>query len=272
MEIQANQIQCAPIGVFDSGVGGLSVWREIVSCLPSESIVYFADSANCPYGTKSQEEIIAFCDRIVHFLIDQQCKLIVVACNTATAMAIEYLRASFNLPFVGMEPALKPAALESNTGVIGILATAGTFKGRLFNETKARFAEKVKVIMTVGEGLVELVEQGKTGTAEARKLLRSYIEPMLEEGADRLVLGCTHYPFLADDIDDIAGGKLKLIDPAVAIAHRVAYLLEQGELKCHESVQQPYYHFYSSGDNIQVLSSMVRNITKKNYSVFQTHG
>lgn len=253
-----------PIGMFDSGVGGLSVWKEVAKLLPAENIVYFADSGNCPYGTKSKEEIIALCDKISDFLLTEGCKIIVVACNTATSAAIDYLRAKFtHISFVGMEPAIKPAALNSQTGSIGILATAGTLKGRLFNDTKARFASNVKVDIQVGEGLVELVEQGKTGTPQAEVLLRKYIEPMLADNIDHLVLGCTHYPFLIEDIRKIAGEKLILLDPAKAIAQRVKQLLtEQGLINVTNDAAK--YSFYSSGSS-QVMRNLLSTLGVSNY-------
>ena len=259
-----NKSAEAPIGVFDSGVGGLSVWKELVKLLPRESIIYFADAKNCPYGPKQQEEIIGFSDAIVRFLLSGNCKIIVVACNTATAAAIEYLRKTYpDISFVGMEPAIKPAALNSQTGSIGILATAGTLKGKLFNETKSRFASNVEVHMQVGDGLVELVEQGKAGTPEAENLLRKYIEPMMESNIDHLVLGCTHYPFLADDIRKIAGNRLTIIDPAPAVAHRVKQLLEEQDIM-NESTDVPRYEFYTSG-NVDVLNKMLNNLQIAGY-------
>ncbi|MDR2982635.1 MAG: glutamate racemase [Puniceicoccales bacterium] len=249
----------APIGIFDSGVGGLSIWREVSSLLPSESIIYFADSANCPYGQREQTEVQAFSERIVRFLLEKKCKLIVVACNTATAMAIDHLRRNYPVSFVGIEPGVKPAALESRTGVIGILATAGTLKGRIFNETKARFASHVKIQMTEGTGLVEIVEQGKIGTPEAEILLRRYIEPMLAANIDKLVLGCTHYSFLADDIRKITQGRVALVEPNLAVAQRTKSLLNERELLRDGTPESQRYEFYSSGP-IDSLSEMVRRI------------
>ncbi|MDR1055446.1 MAG: glutamate racemase [Prevotellaceae bacterium] len=255
--INRNRQSEEPIGMFDSGVGGISVWKELVKLLPSESVVYFADSGNCPYGPKPQEAVISLCDKIVRFLLSETCKIIVVACNTATSAAIDYLRKTFaGINFVGMEPAIKPAALNSQTGSIGILATEGTLKGRLFNETKARFASNVNVDIRVGEGLVELIEQGKTGTPEAEALLRKYIESMLVDRIDHLVLGCTHYPFLIDNIRKIAGNELLVLDPAPAIAIRTKQLLEEQNLVNNTGLDANY-RFYSSGD-ISVLQRMLK--------------
>jgi glutamate racemase len=238
----------APIGLFDSGVGGLSVWREVVKLLPCEHTVYYADSAYCPYGQKSSGEIIERSDRIMDFLTGQhQCKLIVVACNTATAAAIDHLRAAYPLPFVGMEPAVKPAALHSVTGVVGVLATQGTFKGRLYHETLERFAGHVQIIEQPGDGLVELVESGHTGGEEAQTLLEKYIRPMLQANIDHLVLGCTHYPFLIPAIRKITGNRVTILDSAPAVAQRVKFLLSQDRL-LNVSGDKARHEFFSSGD------------------------
>ena len=238
----------APIGLFDSGVGGLSVWREVVKLLPHEHTVYYADSAYCPYGQKSPAEITERSDRIMDFLLGQhQCKLMVVACNTATAAAIDHLRAAYPVPFVGMEPAVKPAALHSVTGVVGVLATQGTFKGRLYHETLERFAGHIQIIEQPGDGLVELVERGDTGGEEAQALLEKYIRPMLQANIDHLVLGCTHYPFLIPAIQKITGDRVTILDPAPAIAQRVKFLLSQHRL-LRIPVNEARHEFFSSGD------------------------
>ncbi len=255
-----------PIGVFDSGVGGLSVWRELAKLMPNEDIIYVADSANCPYGNKSQEEVIALSNRITSFLLDESCKLIAIACNTATAAAIDYLRAHYNVLFVGMEPAVKPAALSSKTGVVGILATAGTFKGRLFNETKERFASDVKAIEQVGEGLVDAVENGTTASAETKLLLQSYVQPMLDANADHLVLGCTHYPFLIPQIEEIAKGRIVILDPAPAVAKHTKRLLEESGLDNKDKERIPFYSFYSTG-NTDTLNRMLKELDVKNYEI-----
>lgn len=187
--------------MFDSGVGGLSIFQEVTRLLPNESILYFADTLHCPYGEREPSEVAEFSEAITRFLLKKHCKLIVVACNTATAMAIDALRRNFpDVPFVGMEPAIKPAALKSRTKTVGVLATTGTFHGRLFQATRERFAGDVRVLTAVGTGLVELVEAGYGDSPEAEALLRQYLTPMLEVGMDRLVLGCTHYAFLSATI------------------------------------------------------------------------
>ncbi len=252
---------CSPVGFFDSGVGGLSVWREVVKLLPREHTVYYADSAYCPYGAKQPAEIIERSKYIMDFLVgQQQCKLIVVACNTATAAAIDYLRERYPVLFVGMEPAVKPAALRSATGVVGVLATQGTFKGRLYHETLERFAGNTQIIEQPGDGLVELVEKGNTDTEEAHALLLQYIRPMLDANIDHLVLGCTHYPFLIPAIEKITGGRVVILDPALAVAQRTKSLLEQNNL-LNTSEEETRHEFFSSGD-LQVLKQMVGRIYK----------
>ncbi|MDR0667411.1 MAG: glutamate racemase [Prevotellaceae bacterium] len=236
-----------PIGFFDSGVGGLSVWREGVQWLPAEHTIYYADNAYCPYGAKAPDEIIARSMHIVDFLLKHECKLIVVACNTATAAAIDCLRARYAVPFVGMGPAVKPAAQHSVSGVVGVLATRGTFKGRFYHETLAQFAADVQVIEQPGDGLVELAEAGLTDSDEARALLQQYIQPMLDAGADYLVLGCTHYPFFLPAIARITGDRMTVIDPAPAVAQRIKFLLTQHNL-LNTSGDEARHEFFSSGD------------------------
>lgn len=237
-----------PIAIFDSGMGGLTVWKEVVKALPEESVIYYGDGANCPYGGKSQEELIALSERIVRFFIEKGVKLIVVACNTATAGAIAYLRERYDVPFVGMEPAVKPAAQHSKSGIIAILATAATLKGRLFQETSERFAGDVTILSSIGEGFVELIESGREETPEAEEAVRQTVEPLLEQGADHLVLGCTHYPFLEGALRKVIGERdVTLVDPAPAIAQRVREVLhERGALA--EVGHEARYEYYTSGD------------------------
>lgn len=240
----------AAVGIFDSGVGGLSVWRELIKVLPAEEFLYVSDNAYCPYGRKSASEIIERAYLITDFLISKGVKLVVVACNTATAAAIDALRLKYpKTPFVGMEPAVKPAALHSETGVIGVLATNGTFSGKLYNRTLEKFASDVKVIEQRGDGLVEVVESGDINSDTTYKLIKKYIDPMVDSGADCIVLGCTHYPFLAKQISDIAGDKIKIIDPAPAVAIQTKNILtERGILA--ESVKKSLKRtlFFSTGD------------------------
>lgn len=235
------------IGIFDSGLGGLSVWREIRVLLPNENLVYLADSANCPYGPKTEAEIKERAFACADFLLAKGCKIIVVACNTATAAAIDGLRQKFNVPFVGMEPAVKPAALNSKTGHVGILATQGTFNGRLFKETSQKFASNVELHVQVGHGLVELVERGETNSEKATSLLQEYLVPMLEKNIDYLVLGCTHYPFLRETIEKITCGSVHLIDPAPAVARRLKEVFNQNSIGFSMDLN-PELQFYTNGD------------------------
>lgn len=254
----ADMKAAAPIGIFDSGLGGLSVWKAVRELLPYESMVYYADSAHCPYGPRTQEEIIGLSETIVEYLLDHGAKLILIACNTATAAAIHHLRAHYGLPFVGMEPALKPAAERSKSGKIGILATEGTFQGGHFLQTKDRYAHDKEVHIQVGHGLVEWVEQGILDGHEVEQCLRSYLEPMIDAGVDQIVLGCTHYPFLRPVMERIAAGRAEIIDPAPAVARQVqAVLDQQGGLVLSGKLGTDV--FYSSG-NLERLKAMLERI------------
>ena len=244
-----------PIGIFDSGLGGLTVWKEIARALPDESLVYFGDGKNCPYGSRTPEEIRQFSTEAIEFLLGKACKLIVVACNTATAAAIDYLRSRYSIPLVGMEPAVKPAALASQSGVIGIVATEGSLHGELFRAASSKYADKVRILPAVGEGFVELVESNREETPEAVAVVRKAIEPLLEEGADQIVLGCTHYPFLTKAFRQVIGTrKVALINPAPAIARRVEFLLSQNELHAEPGRQATRtFHTAASQDYLDKL-------------------
>jgi glutamate racemase len=262
------------IGVFDSGVGGLTVLKELRDQLPNHSYIYVADTANCPYGPKGESEIIRLSKSITEFLINQGCSLIVVACNTATAAAIDFLRANYSIPFVGMEPAVKPAALATKTKSIGVLATAGTFNGRLYRETTAKYASGIKVVYQIGEGLVELVEQGKSNSQEAKHLLNTYIKPMLEEDIDHLVLGCTHYPFFISVLKEILPPNITIINPAPAVAKQSVKVWSQlnDENFNHNSLSKepiPFAHFYSSGE-IDTLTNLVFDIEVSTERLFNS--
>jgi glutamate racemase len=220
------------VGVFDSGVGGLSVWREIARQLPHEDIVYLADQAHVPYGFRPLEEVRAFDEGITRFLLEQGAKAIVVACNTATVAGLDYLRTLFpEVPFVGMEPAVKPAAEHTRTGVIGVIATQTAFEGERFASLLARYAGGVRVITSVGAGLVRAVEAGRLDTRETETLLRLLLTPMLEAGADQVVLGCSHYPFLLPVIERVIGPDVVAIDPSPAIARQTRRILAQWGLE-----------------------------------------
>lgn len=235
----ASEAAAAPVGFFDSGVGGRCVLDAFRRLCPAEETVYFADSAHCPYGNRPPQEIVRLSERIVRRLLKLRCKLIVVACNTATAAAIDYLRAKHPaVPFVGIEPAVKPAALRSRTGVVGVLATAGTFGGRLYNETKARFAKGTTVIAAVADEFVDIVERlyggcgPAPGRAQIEAVVRAKIEPLLKAGADKIVLGCTHFPHLKPFIEQVCAGRAEVIDPSEAVARQAKRVLaERGLLR-----------------------------------------
>jgi glutamate racemase len=249
--------------MFDSGVGGLSILQSVAALLPGEAVCYFADTAHCPYGNRPSAEIAGLCHSIVHFLLEQNCKLIIVACNTATAMAIDSLRRDFpHTPFVGIEPATKPAAAKSRAGIIGVLATAGTFQGRLFNETRAHLDGKVRVLTAEGTGLVELVEAGHGDSPEAEALLRQHLGPMLAEGIDRLVLGCTHFPFLRGAIRRIVGETLQLEIPGEAVARRTRQLLKERGLLASRQPGHPCHHFFASGNTSTLAAMTGQAVTK----------
>ena len=211
----------ATIGFFDSGVGGVSVWHEVVKRLPHYVTLYVADNAHCPYGPRPPEQVQHFSRGIARFLIDRGAKLIVVACNTASAAALASLREEFDVPFVGMEPAVKPASQQTETGHIGILATKGTASGDLFRDTSERYAIGATVHIQIGEGLVERVEAGQAYLPETEELLRQYLQPMIDSNVDQVVLGCTHYAFLLPVIRRIVPEGVAVIDPGTAVARQV---------------------------------------------------
>ena len=218
-----------PIGVFDSGIGGTSIWREIHDLLPNEDSIYLADSKNAPYGQKSKEEIIGLCIKNTEFLLNLNCKIIVVACNTATTNAIEELRVKYDVPFVGIEPAIKPAAINSEKNRIGILATQGTLNSKLFIQNVEKF-NNTKIIEQIGHGLVTLIENGEINSAQMDKLLRNYLQPMIDAKIDYLVLGCSHYPYLIPQIKKIIPEEIKIIDSGEAVARQVKNVLIKNDL------------------------------------------
>lgn len=241
----------ATIGIFDSGLGGLSVLRAIFDILPNEKYLYFADSAFCPYGDKTVEYIQDRCRTISEDLIRQGADIIVVACNTATAAAIATLRAEYSLPFIGMEPAVKPAALGTGSGTIGVLATAGTLKASKYLKTKGRFEDDVRIVEHVGKGFVELVESGHLDGPEVEFVVKESLLPLLEAGADTIVLGCTHYPFLLPVMQRIAGPEVRFIDPAPAVSRQLVKVM--GECGILERDQNPGVDLLSSGPSESLL-------------------
>lgn len=217
-----------PIGVFDSGVGGLSVLKELLAQLPDESYLYVGDGAHCPYGPRGHEEILRLSRGVTDYLLSAGAKAVVVACNTISAAALDTLRATYpHIPFIGMVPAVKPAARATRSGVVGVLATPATFGGRLYEEVVEHHANGVRVISTACPGLVERVEAGDLDGPETMALLRRYLTPLLDAGADAIVLGCTHYPFLAPAIRTLVGAEVQLLEPSAAVARQTARVLAQ---------------------------------------------
>jgi glutamate racemase len=244
------------IGVFDSGVGGLSVLREITSLLPHEDILYFADSAHCPYGLRPIAEVRALSIASISFLVEQGAKLVVVACNTASAAALHHLRASFDVPIVGMEPAIKPAAEHTRARKIGVLATQVTFQGELFARLVERFAVGVDVY-TQAPGLVERIEAGQLDDPQTEDLIRRCLAPMLDAGIDTLVLGCTHYPFVRGSIERVVGPDVEIIDPAPAVARQTARILAREGLS-NDPHRQGRVTFYTSGEAATMAAQIER--------------
>ncbi|WP_353082992.1 glutamate racemase [Flavobacterium sp.] len=245
-----------PIGLFDSGIGGTSIWKEIHQLLPSEDTIYLADSKNAPYGQKSKEEIIELSCKNTEFLLDQNCKLIVVACNTATTNAIKELRAKYNVPFIGIEPAIKPAALHSKTQKIGILATKGTLNSELFYKNVEQYQD-IQIIEQIGFGLVELIEGGKIDSAEMHELLLKYLNPMVQANIDYLVLGCSHYPYLIPQIKKIIPKKITIIDSGEAVARQTKKVLEE-VVGMNENTHLSKNLFYTN-TNPEVLKEILEN-------------
>lgn len=257
-----NELQ--PIGVFDSGVGGLSIWMQLHELLPHENTIYLADSLNAPYGEKSREAIIELSRKNTEYLLTRGCKLIVVACNTATTNAIKTLRELYGVPFIGIEPAIKPAALNSHSKTVGVLATKGTLGSQLFHSTSKLHAGGIRIIEQEGSGLVELIEAGKEGTPQMRALLAGYLKPMIGAKIDHLVLGCTHYPFLIPLLRELLPPTVRIIDSGEAVARQTRKILEQKAL-LNTSNAEPCCEFYSNADK-GVLQSFIEK-SKESYQV-----
>ena len=235
------------IGVLDSGVGGISVLKHIHTLLPHEHLMYVADSKYAPYGNKTPEEITTRCMIIADYLLAQDVKALVVACNTATAAAIDELRETFDIPIIGMEPAVKPAAEASRNGVIGVLATVGTLKSAQFAALLESYGRNVKVVTQACVGLVECIERGELDSTETKALIRQYTTPLLAEGADTIVLGCTHYPFVKDAIREIVGENISLIDTGAAVAKQLKRQLEEKDL-LSASQEKAEVHFWTNSE------------------------
>lgn len=246
-----NSSDLQPVGVFDSGVGGLSVLRAIRQQLPNESILYFGDQGHVPYGSRSLNQVRKFSEAITRFLLDRGAKLIVVACNTASAAALHSLREKFkNVSFVGMEPAVKPAVENTRTGIVGVLATPATFQGALYASVVERFAGKVTLLQNTCRGLVQQIEQGALDGGETRAILESVLLPMLDQGIDTIVLGCTHYPFVIPLIQEIVGPDIRVIDPAPAVARQIYRILHSADRLAIGS-RSKALRFFTSGKSAQ---------------------
>ena len=255
-----------PIGIFDSGIGGTSIFQEIHTLLPHENTIYLADSFNAPYGNKSQEDIIQLSIKNTELLIKKNCKMVVVACNTATTNAIKTLRANYDIPFIGIEPAIKPAALQTQTKVIGILATKGTLSSELFHKTTDLYSDGINVIEQVGEGIVSLIEEVKTLSEDMRLLLKVYLKPMIEANIDYLVLGCTHYPYLMPLLLEMLPSHVKIIDSGEAVARQTKAILEKHDL-LNLKKSKPKNQFFTNG-NVEVLNEILEKKFKVEYLDF----
>ena len=245
----------AALGFFDSGVGGTSVWKEVVHLLPHENTIYLADSKNAPYGVKTAQEIIDLSVKNTEYLLSKNCKLIAVPCNTATTNAIDYLRSRYDVPFIGIEPAIKPAALHSDTKKIGILATKGTLSSKLFKTTQEKFTQDIDTIEVVGTGIVELIEAGKMDSVEMRQLLEKIIEPLQVSGIDYLVLGCSHYPYIKHLLAEMLPEKVRIIDSGTAVARQTLSVLQANDL-LNMSGKTGKHSLYSNG-NVEVLKDII---------------
>ena len=251
-----------PIGLFDSGIGGTSIWKEIHQLLPNEDTIYLADSKNAPYGEKSKDEIIHLSCKNTELLLNKNCKLIVVACNTATTNAVKELRAKYDIPFIGIEPAIKPAALHSETQKIGILATKGTLNSELFYKNVEQFQD-IQIIEQIGFGLVELIEKGKINSVEMENLLTQYLTPMIASNIDYLVLGCSHYPYLIPQIKKIIPSSITIIDSGEAVAKQTKKIITE-KIGFREIPEKSNQQFYTN-INPKVLSDILEN----KYNVIQ---
>ena len=255
-----------PIGIFDSGIGGTSIFKEIHALLPNENCIYLADSKNAPYGNRNEAEILKLSIKNTELLLKKGCKIIVVACNTATTNAITHLRSNYNIPFIGIEPAIKPAALNTETRVVGILATKGTLSSNLFHKTTDLYASGIKVVEQIGEGIVPLIESGQLESDEMRILLKSYLEPMIRANIDYLVLGCTHYPYLIPILSKMLPSSVKIIDSGLAVAKQTHAILLENDLLNGE-INTPSIKLYTNG-NREILDSILDHQFETSYLDF----
>jgi len=252
-----------PIGIFDSGVGGLSIWKDINQLLPNESTIYIADSSNAPYGEKSKKKITELSIKNTELLLAQNCKLIVVACNTATTNSIKKLRETYPIPFIGIEPATKHAAINTKTGKIGILATKGTLASELFLNTSEKYRGDIEIIETIGTGLVAKIESGNLDNAEP--LLREYLQPMINKNVDNIVLGCSHYPFLSSVIKRIIPPGVTIIDSGEAVAKQTENILKDSNIL--NSTESPAEHLFYTNAKHDILEMFLKKIRAANYAI-----
>ena len=242
-----------PIGIFDSGVGGITILNSIKEIMPNEDIIYFSDNLNSPYGQKSEEEIKNLSKKNSNWLLDRGCKIIVVACNTATTNSISFLRANLNVPFIGVEPAIKPAATNTKTGSIGVLATKGTLSSGLFNMTSNDYCSEINIIETVGEGLVDLIENGIFKGKKLEVLLYKFLKPMLNANIDHLVLGCTHYPLIIESIKKIIPNNIKILDSGAAVAKQTKNILSQRSLLNNKKESNSEFYCNSTNTTLKKI-------------------
>ncbi|OED37300.1 glutamate racemase [Flavobacteriaceae bacterium (ex Bugula neritina AB1)] len=250
------------IGIFDSGIGGTSIWQEIAQALPNENTIYLADSKYAPYGNRSKDEIISLSIKNTKKLIELDCKIIVVACNTATTNAIKILRKQFDIPFIGIEPAIKPAAINSKTQKIGILATKGTLSSELFAKTSGLYTNSTEVIEVVGTDLVDLIEKGKINTPEMMNLLTSYTLPMVEKNIDYLVLGCSHYPYLIPILKKILPSNIIIIDSGEAVARQTKSILQKN--KALTTSLEKGTHTFFTNSSLDILKKTLKKSSQIN--------
>ena len=270
-----NVSAASPIGIYDSGVGGLTVWRAVRELLPREDLIYFADQANVPYGERSLEEVRLLAEAVTRYLMDEGAKLIVMACNTASAAALKHLRGLYpDYLFVGMEPAVKPAAEQTLSGKVGVLATPSTFQGELYASVVERFAHDVQVFQATCPGLVRQIEKGYLDTPKTRQILEEALEPMLREEVDTLVMGCTHFPFVIPLIREIVGEDVRVIDPAPAVARQVRRVLE-GRRLLAERKRAGKRRFLTSAEAVKmevILPELIGVSSKVRRVVWQPDG
>ena len=262
------EIPRGAIGIFDSGVGGLSVWKEVDRLLPQEHIIYIADQKHIPYGPRPLEEVRSFAEGIVRFMDRVGVKLVIVACNTASAAALYHLRSVFRMPIVGMEPAVKPAALSTRTGKVGVIATPATFQGEPYARLLARYGQGVEVISRACPGLVQIVERSELLSPSTFRKLHECLDDMVESGMDQIVLGCTHYPFLRQAIEEVVGEGVRVIDPAPAVAAQAKRVLERDGLM-REDAGPGARLFFTTGDAPSALSEPLRRLLSVSVPVFR---